>query len=423
MTTSPDKPSASAGLLWPGLDAIVSAGELHDVDIESTSTGVRSRDTSSLRTELQKSLNDFGITRVANVTGLDRIGVPVHVAIKPQGRSLSSGCGKGTTVDGSWVSAVMEAIEQSIWDSLEASDVQASAATMERFGCSVVDAATFPRVLDKPWNADLPTRWRAGVDLVSGEETWVPDELLTFRRSMSSPFLNGTNGLASGAHVLEAVLAGLLEVIERDAMALDDAAHHGVDLDARDYLSETEPDISSKFAASRVRVDIRDVTTDLGVPVVVAHVADAPGERVGYFKGAGAATNVHVALMRALTEAAQSRCVVLAGARDDIFRSERRAMISTNDSLTPHSPPATARFPVGPPPALATVRAHIEWLLRRLVESGFDHVIVVRHTTPGDLVHVVRVLVPGLEWNPTKNAPASARDRRLARVTQGRATT
>ena len=31
----------------------------------------------------------FGITRLANVTGLDRIGLPVYVAIRPNARSLA----------------------------------------------------------------------------------------------------------------------------------------------------------------------------------------------------------------------------------------------------------------------------------------------------------------------------------------------
>jgi ribosomal protein S12 methylthiotransferase accessory factor YcaO len=30
----------------------------------------------------------FGITRCADITGLDRIGIPVYVAVRPQGRVL-----------------------------------------------------------------------------------------------------------------------------------------------------------------------------------------------------------------------------------------------------------------------------------------------------------------------------------------------
>jgi len=34
-------------------------------------------------------LKDFGITRVGEITGLDRIGLPVWIAVRPNARSLS----------------------------------------------------------------------------------------------------------------------------------------------------------------------------------------------------------------------------------------------------------------------------------------------------------------------------------------------
>ena len=42
----------------------------------------------------------FGITRVANVTGLDRIGLPVVLATRPNSRSVAVSQGKGTSLDG-----------------------------------------------------------------------------------------------------------------------------------------------------------------------------------------------------------------------------------------------------------------------------------------------------------------------------------
>ena len=38
----------------------------------------------------------FGITRVANVTGLDHIGIPVVMVTRPNSRSISVSQGKGT---------------------------------------------------------------------------------------------------------------------------------------------------------------------------------------------------------------------------------------------------------------------------------------------------------------------------------------
>jgi ribosomal protein S12 methylthiotransferase accessory factor len=40
----------------------------------------------------------MGVTRIANVTGLDRIGIPVAIAVRPNSRSVSVAQGKGQTV-------------------------------------------------------------------------------------------------------------------------------------------------------------------------------------------------------------------------------------------------------------------------------------------------------------------------------------
>src|SRR5215469_14560882 len=52
-----------------------------------------------------------GITRIANITGLDRIGIPVTLAIRPNGKTLSNSSGKGVSLDAAMVSAAMEGIE------------------------------------------------------------------------------------------------------------------------------------------------------------------------------------------------------------------------------------------------------------------------------------------------------------------------
>jgi ribosomal protein S12 methylthiotransferase accessory factor YcaO len=67
-----------------------------------TESGLRSRNTLELKSALVPHLADYGITRVAHLTGFDSVGLPVHMAVKPQGRSLSSGSGKGPTPEASW---------------------------------------------------------------------------------------------------------------------------------------------------------------------------------------------------------------------------------------------------------------------------------------------------------------------------------
>jgi ribosomal protein S12 methylthiotransferase accessory factor len=54
---------------------------------------------------------DLGMSRLADVTGLDRIGMPVWQAVRPWGRSLSVHQGKGLDADSARLGACMEAIE------------------------------------------------------------------------------------------------------------------------------------------------------------------------------------------------------------------------------------------------------------------------------------------------------------------------
>ncbi len=72
---------------------------------------IRVRDAASTLAWIRPLLPQFGITRVANITGLDRIGIPVWTCIRPNGRSLSVSQGKGLTPELAQVSAVMESIE------------------------------------------------------------------------------------------------------------------------------------------------------------------------------------------------------------------------------------------------------------------------------------------------------------------------
>ena len=51
------------------------------------------------------------VARIAELTGLDTIGIPVFAAIRPMGRSLSTQQGKGITSEAARVSALMESLE------------------------------------------------------------------------------------------------------------------------------------------------------------------------------------------------------------------------------------------------------------------------------------------------------------------------
>lgn len=392
----------------PALAALLTEDEAEPQTLASPS-GLRTRDAGELRESLRDHLWSRGITRVAHLTGFDIIGMPVHMAVKPQGRSLSSGSGKGLTTDASWVSAVMEAWEQSVWEDLGypgSDDLMAGANSLDRLGVRAVDAGACAMVRRHTWTRDTPTWWTAGLDLLSGEQTWVPAGLVALLPANDrplSPFVAGSNGLASGAHVFEAVLSGLLEVVERDGMALYSSTRPRCDPSMR--LQSCAPQLLERIQASGLVLEVVDVTTELGIPTYVAHLGEPEGGAPGGFKGAGAGLDPDVALVRAVTEAVQARCLIVAGARDDVFETNRAAAVRFS---RPRSHP-TEPLPECASLATGSIVGDVVCLLGVLQAAGFDDVVVIRHTGAQDPVQVVRVIIPGLEGYPFANAAPGAR--------------
>ena len=383
-----------------------------------TESGLRTRNAQDLRSALSTYLSDYGITRVAHLTGFDCVGLPVHMAVKPQGRSLSSGSGKGPTPDASWVSAVMECAEQAVWESLQFEAVEASESTMRRMGIRVADGHRLAQLKGATWNDNVPVRWIPGWDIVSGRETYVPECLVSMAlpgedRSLK-PFVTGSNGLASGAHILEAVLSGLQEVIERDGVCLRTQIDPAPRIRGDELLRQCAPDIAATLEKSGVQLEVLDAGTEIGVPTIVAYLHDVVGGQTGVFKGAGAGVSNGTALVRAVTEAAQARCLIVAGARDDIFETMRSS--ARNRAAQPLTFLGD-QLHAGVDNGTGDVLRDIEWMVGMLVASGFDQVIVFRHSLPGDPVQVARVIVPGLEGYQFADATTGERaaSRALAR--------
>src|SRR5436309_4237662 len=67
-----------------------------------------------------------GLTRVADITGLDRVGIPVTLAYRPDSPTMASSTGKGLTLEAALVSGAMEAMELYHAEHVEISVVRCS---------------------------------------------------------------------------------------------------------------------------------------------------------------------------------------------------------------------------------------------------------------------------------------------------------
>ena len=377
----------------------------------------------------------LGITRVADITGLDYLGVPVFMAVRPNARSLSVAQGKGLDADAARTSAFMEAAEL---DHAERLSCRVVVETHHRLRARarVVDPAQLPRLRGTAFAPQKRIAWVVGHDLATGEPVHVPRELVdadftTAPRAEAGCFLRSTNGLASGNHRLEALCAGLSEVIERDATFLFDLLPDHERIARRLRLAGVaDPDcraLIDTLTDQGMSVAVWDATSDIGVACFACRIGEAPGNdrsHFGAFWGYGCHLSRTVALARAITEAVQSRLTCIAGSRDDLRRRDF-AEPDTESSLLMlacelrEERAAGCRFADVPDFQSTDFAADLARLLASLRGAGLDQVIAVDLTraTPG--IPVTRVIVPGLEvaasrghCAPGRRARAFAKARR-----------
>jgi ribosomal protein S12 methylthiotransferase accessory factor len=374
----------------------------------------------------------LGITRIANVTGLDYLGLPVFMAMRPNARSLSVSQGKGIDSTSAMASALMEAIELAHAERLQRPAKKTSYA---RLSASVraTDPSRLARQKNGPAARDCELAWTMGVDLVDGSDIWVPYELVhanfaSIARRKDRLFHCSSNGLASGNHLLEATCAGLCEVIERDATALW-CRRATRDKTRRRLILRTvrDPDcrgLLDQLQERGMSVAVWDSTTDIGVACFVCRLqeaADNDRSRLRAFWGAGCHLSREVAFLRAVTEAAQSRLTYIAGSRDDLHRRDYEWSSDASLFALVHEAweieAARTAFGEVSSAAGTSFESDLNCLLEKLRAARIDQVAVVDLTDERFAIPVVRVIVPGLESHDLHGRLVpGARARALAQV-------
>ncbi len=349
-------------------------------------------------------LEPCGITRVANVTGLDRVGLPVYQAIRPNSRSLSVSQGKGADAMGARVSAAMEAIELFF---AERPPCLLRRGTFDELRREAL--AADPEQLPRTHAYDVRERmlWARGYDLVSGRPIWVPFDLVHI--DLTEPageMLVSSNGLASGNSLAEAVLHGLCEVVERDAEALfnlrSPEARAAALMDLTPPVSPVVDAIVERLISTGITPVAWNLTTDIGLPAIRVFLHDAQSDGlvnpVSAPYGAGCHVDVATALVRALTESAQTRVGWIAGSRDDLSRDHYRRSQANTDYLREFlDAPKPVTLAGLPQRECESVEEDLSLVLEAVQRVGARHVIVVPLTDASTPVAVARVIVPGLE--------------------------
>lgn len=265
-------------------------------------------------------LNDFGITRIADVTGLDILGIPVAMAIRPLGKTLSVSQGKGVTLALAKVSAAMEAIEMWFAENKVPQPVLMDVCARDLL--RDVNVEDFFPYLGSLVNDHLLLDWITGRKINSGESVFIPRAAveLDSRHGESLVCLEATsNGLASGNNYAEAVLHAIYEVVERDTLSTLTT----IPAESRTYLDVASVDdhccseMIDQVLRAEAKLQVVKAPCRFELPCFVAYLWREDMPRTIY-TGSGVHSDPAVALSRAITEAAQSRLTAIVGTRDDL---------------------------------------------------------------------------------------------------------
>jgi ribosomal protein S12 methylthiotransferase accessory factor len=360
-------------------------------------------------TRLMPLLPEMGITRIANITGLDLIGIPVVMVCRPNSRSVAVAQGQGLDLAAAKVSGLMEAIETFHAERITLPLRLASYAELRRSE-PVADALRLPLSVRGRFAANLPILWVAGRDLVSGGPVWVPYECVHTDYTLPFPqgslcFAANTNGLASGNHALEAISHGLAEVIERDAITLwkrrDAASRRSTIVDLGTVDDPACRALLDRLAAAGIDAMVWDATSDVGVATFYCLLVGRQTAFADPEFGSGCHPSRAIALSRALTEAVQARTTYIAGSRDDFLPAlysgdARDRRLRDCRALVALCAPARS-FQDVPNFAADDIAEDVDWMLRRLARVGLTQALVVDLTIAKYSLPVVRVVVPGLE--------------------------
>jgi ribosomal protein S12 methylthiotransferase accessory factor len=369
-------------------------------------------------------LDIIGVTKVADVTDLDRVGIANFMTVRPHdlGPGISYYNGKGTTRADAYAGAMMEAVERHAGERYDGPVIASSHHNLRRHH-ACVDPLEIHIPMVRDYSEDLLLEWVLGFDLLTRRPTYAPLNCVVSPYTTFSGmplFYSSTNGLASGNTRVDALCHALCEVIERDASALAMARSHvrpavaailsdmgfgGAELPERAEappislrgLPPPAATLVRKLQRAGLEVQLRNLTSATGIPTIGCTIAEPQGlpTVMNAHSGCGTHPDARVALTRALTEAAQTRLTCIQGGREDLPDLAR----------TNGAPPAETWYDGGHTMSFEDIASYqhssinddVEFIIERMRQSGFDQVVVFDLTRDEVGIPVVRVVVPRTE--------------------------
>ncbi len=352
----------------------------------------------------------IGVSRIAVLTGLDRLDYPVAAAIRPLSKNLSVSFGKGETLEHAKLSAVMEAAEL-YYSETPPSVLQKAAYRHFQAGTALNPSCLEPVDFDIDLN-DIQFDWVEGFNLRTRKKLMMPWDVISMDYSTEArkrPRLLqfGATGLAADFDEAKAVLHGLYEVVERDCHNrwnnLPNEQRELTRVDPNSVQEAAGKSLLKKIAEAGLEVMVWDMTGPGAITCYLAEIFDKePHAATAYVQGAAAALTPATALRKALAEALQIRLTYIAGSRDDLDWTDfgdRYVDIIDNRILLMREVKASSMvLPVAE--KYEDALDELNFLTRRMQDFTTDTIAVVRLSPAQCPVTVVKVVVPTFTDTP-----------------------
>ena len=345
-----------------------------------------------------------GISRIEDITGRDKLNIPVYLAHRPgtEAGAAPVHTGKGLTGDQARVSVLMEAIERY---SAEIKEEDRAKFRFESYkeGNSenkVEPSSLILSALSKV-TPDSKIEWCEGYDLMVEDEVLLPANAVYHPYTTTRGgrlFMSDSNGIASGNNLEEAIFHGMMEVIERDALSYAE-----IKKDAGKRIAIEEDDgliyeLKERFNSQGIETHFWYIPTDVGFPTVVLAL-DSPEKDANLLVyGAGTHSDPRIAAIRAITEAAQSRLMRIVKGGSGITPVDYETVKRMNRHWfeAKDGDKDAVRLSELPYLATDTIDGDIKIALERL-RAIEKRVLVVDLTRKEIGIPVVRAIIPGFE--------------------------
>lgn len=258
---------------------------------------------------IREKFSTMGITRLAELTGMDKAGVAVYQAINPTSPTRAISLGRGITRVLASISAAMRSLE--VWHSERMEPTIENASIAELSDISLCRLKKPCMSASNACKDNDRIAWTEAFTVLSNQRTWIPyDRVSLTDMATASASPHYLCGVASGNSKVESILHGLYEIIEHDAVIRAAKTGGGQLL----QLDDVGPDCSillERMQRSDINVAVYNLSDLAGMPCFRSVIWSPSYPH--RFSGYGCHLNRSVALSRALTDSAQMRLAAISG--------------------------------------------------------------------------------------------------------------